>query len=385
MENSNKSYENTKFRSKKEVICYLLKEFYKLGWCTGSGGGISVKESDNSIWLAPSGVHKEFVEEDDLFNFDLEGKIISNPITPNLKVSECTPLFLEAYRLRNAGAVLHSHSVNAVMVTKIFGTEFQCIDYEMIKGIDGHKNTEWCRVPIIENTERECELTESLRNAITSYPRSHAVLVRNHGVYIWGSSWEKAKIHAECYEYLFKAVLECRKYNINIETTQSSDSIIRSWLIDESKQDDIRKDLHYKDPKWVKAKELEELGILVYKLDGNEVNEELEAICNTRGYKNRDQVKIGLHMENYDAMIKKFATEHLHEDEEIRYILAGSGYFDVRNKQDQWVRIQVIKGHMIILPERIYHRFSPDVNNSVHAMRLFTTDPKWTPINRYSD
>jgi hypothetical protein len=67
----------------------------------------------------------------------------------------------------------------------LFETEFQAINLEMIKGIKGHKNTEWCRVPIIENTERECLLTERLRKAIIANPRANGVLVRNHGFYVW--------------------------------------------------------------------------------------------------------------------------------------------------------------------------------------------------------
>jgi hypothetical protein len=68
-----------------------------------------------------------------------------------------------------------------MLVTRIFDTEFHVIDLEMIKGIKGHSNTEWCSVPIIDNTENESELTESLKFAIVAYPRSQAILVRNHG------------------------------------------------------------------------------------------------------------------------------------------------------------------------------------------------------------
>lgn len=206
----------------RQLIPELCRQMYTLGWVTGTGGGMSIR-LDDDIYIAPSGVQKERIEADDLFVLNIDGHTKSGPAPSRcLKQSECTPLFLAAYKHRQAGAVIHSHSINAVLASMLTEDKQICVSHqEMIKGIkkgsssESHRYDDLLVVPIIENTPFEKDLTESLTKAINEYPNTNAVLVRRHGVYVWGKSWQSAKTMSECYDYLFHYMVELKKLGIN--------------------------------------------------------------------------------------------------------------------------------------------------------------------------
>lgn len=93
--------------------------------------------------------------------------------------------------------------------------------------------------------------------------------------------------------------------------------------------------------------------------------ESVNELAKERGYKNRDEIVVSPQAmgDVYEEKVKMFFNEHLHEDEEIRYIRDGEGYFDVRGQEDEWVRIKLAKDDLIILPAGIYHRFTTDDKN----------------------
>ncbi|KAG5254972.1 bifunctional methylthioribulose-1-phosphate dehydratase/enolase-phosphatase [Salix suchowensis] len=214
------------------LIADLCKQFYTLGWVSGTGGSITIKAHDDPIpkhqqliLMSPSGVQKERMEPEDMYVLATNGSILSSPSPKPYpykppKCSDCAPLFLKAYDMRNAGAVIHSHGIESCLVTMInpLSKEFRITHMEMIKGIQGHGYYDELVVPIIENTAYENELTDSLAKAIEAYPKTTAVLVRNHGIYIWGDTWISAKTQAECYHYLFDAAIKLHQMGLDWST-----------------------------------------------------------------------------------------------------------------------------------------------------------------------
>lgn len=128
----------------------------------------------DKVYIAPSGVQKERMEPQDLFVMTLQDRtLLRKPLA--YKPSACTPLFYNAYTMRDAGACIHTHSQNAVMATLLYpGKTFEISHQEMIKGIRIGSTTQNLRyfdklvVPIVENTPEEEDLTDRMA-AVSSF------------------------------------------------------------------------------------------------------------------------------------------------------------------------------------------------------------------------
>lgn len=177
---------------------------------------VNILHSD-LVYIAPSGVQKELMKPADIYVLSLTSQ--PSPPSPRTylrsppfyKPSQCTPLFLAAFTRRRAGCCIHTHSQWAVLVTLLLektmpqnSKVFEINNLEQIKGFGrgmdkqgnlGYHDT--LRIPVIENTPHEEDLTEYLEAAMEEYPDTYAVLVRRHGVYVWGDNVHKAKTQCE--------------------------------------------------------------------------------------------------------------------------------------------------------------------------------------------
>jgi methylthioribulose 1-phosphate dehydratase/enolase-phosphatase E1 len=94
------------YHTQRELVCELCRQFFVAGWVTGTGGSISIRHG-NRIYMTPSGVQKERILPDELYVLDVDGNILNTPLQKHgcrlPKLSDCSPLFLHAFKQRNAG------------------------------------------------------------------------------------------------------------------------------------------------------------------------------------------------------------------------------------------------------------------------------------------
>jgi len=108
----------------------------------------------------------------------------------------------------------------------------------------------------------------------------------------------------------------------------------------------------------------------------------LEKIMQENSYVTMDQVKMWPEMPNFQALCDKFVGEHLHTDDEVRFVVGGSGVFEIRSLDDRWMKVLVEPQDYISVPANRFHRFYLTDEKKIHCVRLFKDQTGWTPHYR---
>ncbi|KAM7293584.1 1,2-dihydroxy-3-keto-5-methylthiopentene dioxygenase-like isoform X1 [Ixodes scapularis] len=121
-------------------------------------------------------------------------------------------------------------------------------------------------------------------------------------------------------------------------------------------------------------------GVLIYEAQSKEDGDNiLRKIKQQRHIRSEDRLYISPKREDYKSTVVRISREHKHPDEEVRYFEKGTGYLDVRDPSDQWLRIQVYPGNLIVLPPDVYHRFYPVTDKEeIVVRRMFGEVDVWT-------
>lgn len=176
--------------------------FAQRGWFPATSGNLSVRINDELIAVTASGKDKAVHTPEDFLVVDLAG----TPVLPTrLKPSAETLVHTKIYqKIGDCGAVFHIHTVSNNLISEIYGNdgEVRFVHHEIIKAFNIWEEGASIRLPIVENSAHIPTLAEKIGEVIDS--RVPGVLIRNHGIYVWGDHPFAAKRHLEAFEFLFE-------------------------------------------------------------------------------------------------------------------------------------------------------------------------------------
>ena len=185
------------------------QQLYAQNMVPATSGNFSARLADGHLAITVSGRHKGRLSEPDIMQVDAEGRSLDDR-----RPSAETLLHVYIYRrFPEARVVLHPHSVNATVLSRLCGEWLVLQDYEILKafpGIDTHKST--VRIPVFENDQDISRLAKKVDACLAALDRPPGYLIRGHGFYTWGDSMEDALRHVEAFEFLFDCELRLRSY-----------------------------------------------------------------------------------------------------------------------------------------------------------------------------
>jgi 1,2-dihydroxy-3-keto-5-methylthiopentene dioxygenase len=110
---------------------------------------------------------------------------------------------------------------------------------------------------------------------------------------------------------------------------------------------------------------------------------EIDRLKQGGGYVTADVINVNPATPNLDAMLAKFSREHWHDEDEVRFIIAGRGVFHIHPKNSPVLAIEVEAGDLIRVPRGTLHWFDLCSDRQIRAIRLFQDSSGWAP--HYTD
>jgi 1,2-dihydroxy-3-keto-5-methylthiopentene dioxygenase len=106
---------------------------------------------------------------------------------------------------------------------------------------------------------------------------------------------------------------------------------------------------------------------------------QIEILKRRGGYVTADVIDVNADTPGLETMLAKFNIEHTHDEDEVRYIIAGRGLFHIHPQKSPVVAIEVEAGDLIRVPRGTPHWFDLCGDRRIRAIRLFQDKSGWTP------
>jgi methylthioribulose-1-phosphate dehydratase len=199
-----------------DEFCLRANELIEAGrylhsrnWVPATSGNFSARLADGRIAITMSGRHKGFLTPDDIMLVDKDGAPLDGK-----KPSAETGLHIALYRrFPDVNAVLHPHTINSVLASRLFRDELLLEDHELLKALRGIETHETrLKIPIFPNDQDIGRLASRVDKHLQDHGNSYGYIIAGHGFYTWGETVTEALRHLEALDFLFD--LEIRLYGV---------------------------------------------------------------------------------------------------------------------------------------------------------------------------
>ncbi len=107
---------------------------------------------------------------------------------------------------------------------------------------------------------------------------------------------------------------------------------------------------------------------------------EIERLKQRGGYVTADVINVNPETPGLDQMLAKFSKEHTHSEDEVRFVVDGSGIFHIHPIAGDVFSIEMESGDLINVPAGTKHWFNLCANKTIKTIRLFKDMSGWSPI-----
>ncbi|MGE0081271.1 MAG: methylthioribulose 1-phosphate dehydratase [Thiohalomonadaceae bacterium] len=181
---------------------------FSRGWVPATSGNFSARLPGGDVAITVSGRHKGYLTPADIMRVDGEGRPVATDKRPSAETLLHTQLYA---RFPEVGAVLHTHSRNATLLSRKVKGQVVLEGYELLKafrGIDTHDTS--VVVPVFPNDQDIPRLAAKVEAWLDTHPRTWGYLIAGHGLYTWGVDVQETLRHLEAFEFLFDCELTTR-------------------------------------------------------------------------------------------------------------------------------------------------------------------------------
>ncbi|MFD3258912.1 methylthioribulose 1-phosphate dehydratase [Paenibacillus lentus] len=184
----------------------VKEQFAARGWFPGTSGNLSIRVGEFSpdtfhFAVTSSGKDKSIHTPEDFLFVDAAGEPCE---TTKLKPSAETLIHAKIYRMTGCGAIFHVHTVFNNVLSELYGDK-GCVPVqgiELIKGLGIWEENAAIEIPVLPNYADIPSIAKLVPGALK--PEIPGILLRNHGIYVWGKNAFEAKRHLEAFEFIFE-------------------------------------------------------------------------------------------------------------------------------------------------------------------------------------